>query len=89
MEDSLENQILQNLQKTYTNTLKFSPGQSVHIYVGGARYSFRNVASLVVDLTHSLITILTPNGHVLFRTWDGVEVGEGQATSLVVSSESP
>jgi len=89
MDDSLEQQTLLNLQKTYTNTLKFNPGQSVHIYVGGTKYSFRNVASLVVDLTHSLITILTPSGTALFRAWDGVEVGSGQSTDLLVSSVSP
>lgn len=85
MGDSSENQAL---QKTYTNTLKFSPGQSVHIYVGGTKYSFQNVTSLVVDTIHSLVTVLTPKGNVLFRNWDGIEVGKGQSTNLVVSSES-
>lgn len=79
---------LENLQKTYQNTLEFHPGQSVHIYVGGTKYSFQNVSSFAVDIVHSHITILTPKGRALFRNWDGIEVGQGQSTNLVVSSES-
>lgn len=87
-DDSSEKQVLLNLQKTYTNTLKFNPGQTVHIYVSGTKYSFQNVASLVVDAVHSLITILTPSGNALFRNWDGVEVGKGRSTDFVLGSGS-
>jgi len=85
--DEQKRAVLENLQKTYQNTLKFQPGQSVHIYVSGTRHSFSNVTSFVVDTTHSLITILTSKGNVLFRNWDGIEVGQGQSTNLVVSSD--
>lgn len=78
----------QNLQKTYQNTLKFRPGQSVHVYIGGAKHSFQNVASLVVDTVHSLLTILTPTSNTLFCNWDGIEVGKGQSADFVVSSGS-
>ena len=88
MENDPRNPALENLQKTYQNTLKFQPGQSVHIYVSGTKYSFLNVTSFVVDVVHSLITILTPKGNALFRNWDGIEIGQGQSTNLVVSSES-
>ncbi len=87
MSDEQKQLALENLQKTYQNTLKFHPGQSVHIYVGGVKYSFQNVSSFVVDIVHSLITILTPKGTALFRHWDGIEVGKGQSTNLVVSSD--
>lgn len=87
MENDCTDQMAQSLQKTYENTLKFTKGQPVHIYVGGARYSFKGVVSLVVDTTHSLVTILTPNSTVLFSDWDGIEVGKGQQGGFVVSSE--
>ena len=87
MENDFGSQMSRSLQQTYQNTLKFTPGQSVHIYVSGTRINFQNESSFVVDITHSLITILTPSGPVLFRNWDGVEVGKGQSTGFLVSSE--
>lgn len=87
MSDEREKLMQESLQKTYQNTLKFQPGQSVHIYVSGTKYSFLSVTSFVVDTTHSLITILTSKSQALFRSWDGIEVGQGQSTNLVVSSD--
>ena len=87
MENDRAEKTAQSLQKTYQNTLKFVQGQSVHIYVGGTKYSFQNVVSLVVDTMHSLVTILTPNSTSLFCNWDGIEVGKGQQGGFMVSSE--
>ncbi len=87
MENAQATEKAQNLQKTYQNTLKFVNGQSVYIYVGGTRHSFKHVVSLVIDVMNSLVTILTPNSIALFCNWDGIEVGEGQPSGFMVSSE--
>ena len=64
-----------NVQKVYEQSLKFQPGQSVTIYVGGAKYSFPNVATLRVNVVDSALVIVTASRVAVFRNWDGVEVG--------------
>lgn len=84
MNDSPEEKIQRSVQSTYTNTLKFKQGQNVHIYIGEAKHTFRNVQTLKVNSVHSLVTIVTPNSIAVFCNWDGIEVGKGQATDFVV-----
>jgi len=73
-----------NLQKMYENTLKFQPGETVDIYVGGAVHSFNKVSSLKVNVVLGLVTIVTSDRIVLFETWDGVGVGKDQTREFVV-----
>lgn len=84
MTDSPEEQIKRSVQSTYTNTLKFEPGQNVYMYIGEAVHTFKDVQTLKVNLVHSLVTIATPNRIAVFRNWDGIEVGTGQVTDFVV-----
>lgn len=84
MNDSPEEQIKRSVQSTYTNTLKFKRGQNVHMYLGKAVHTFKNVQTFKVNLVHSLVTIVTSNSIAIFRNWDGIEVGKGQATDFVV-----
>ncbi len=64
-----------NVQKVYEETLKFQPGQSVTIYVGGTTYAFSNATTLRVNVVDSVLVIVTASRVAIFRNWDGVEVG--------------
>ena len=63
-----------NVQKVYEQTLKFQPGQSVTIYVGGTVYIFPNVARLRLNVVDSVLIIEAASRVAVFRNWDGVEV---------------
>ncbi len=65
---------LESVQKAYENNLGFRQGQTVFVYTGGARYAFRGVTNLRINIGDSILTIEMPDGSTVFHSWSGIGV---------------
>lgn len=69
---------LENVQKAYENNLGFRQGQTVLVYTGGVRHTFRGVANLRINIGDSILTIEAPGGNTVFHSWSGIGVVDAE-----------
>ena len=69
-----------NLETHYQNSLQFTPGDTVNVYLINGHYDFTKVKSFRVLFPpgdENLLIIETANEHLVFREWLGVSVVKG------------